>query len=492
MLALLGTGVLLGGCESQADKAVKNEIRSDRAFQAGRYRDALKAMQKAIDADENDSRRWLKMGRVREALGLYSGAASAYQHSLDLQPDNLEALQRLAVLAVRGGKYDDAKRYVDPLLVLDPNNQIGLLTSGAIALSARQFDDVERISGQIIQNDPDRPDGYIMRSRLLDMQGKSVAAAQLLEERAKLDPSNPDLLLQLMSLYRKIGDRDGVRATAIRLMPVFPDDPRYAMEAARAYHAKGDTARADQIIDGLRKRYANSPSLMRAIAEFWRATLPSRVAGERIAAAAANSPTSVRLALARTILSMGETAAAIRLLQPLTASGVAADTIDAHALMARALFAAGRTDAAEAKVGEVLGFDSQNPEARLVRARLRLNQKRYREAATDAEVVVADDDKNSEAALLVAQVYARSGQSLLAASAFGNARRSFPDDTDIARAEIDWLIAQDRTEEAAQRASGFLQAHRGSGAAEQLYADTCRSAGPGACRLQPVSTSRKD
>jgi tetratricopeptide (TPR) repeat protein len=483
-LALISATMLLAGCESKSNRAIKNEIRSDRAFQAGRYREALKAMQKSLDADENDSGRWLKMGRVREALNLYSGAAAAYQHALDLQPDNLEALQRLAVLAIRGGKYEDAKRYVEPLLVLDPNNQIGLLTAGAIALANREFDTVERISAQIIQIDPNRADGYIMRSRLLDMQGRSGQAARLLEERAKLDPGNADLLLQLMGLYRKMGDRDGIRTTAIRLMPLFPDDPRYAMEAARGYYAQGDTERADQIIDDLRTRYANNSGLMRAIAEFWRASLPPRVAATRIAAAAEKAPIPVRIALARTILSMGEPATAIRLLQPVTTTDVSAATIDAHALMARALLAAGRNDAAEAKVGNVLGFDRKNPEGRLVRARLRLAQGRFREAATDAGVVVADDDGNSEAALLVAQVYAREGKALLAASAFGNARRNFPDDTVIAKAEIDWLIGQRRVDEAVQRASGFLLAHRGSVAAEQLYADTCRSAGPGMCRRQ--------
>jgi tetratricopeptide (TPR) repeat protein len=486
----LSAALLIGGCEPKADRALKNEIRSDRAFQAGRYADALKSMKAALDADENNSQRWLKMGRVREALNQYSAAAAAYQHALDLQPDNMEALQRLAVLAVRGAKYEEAKQYVQPLLVLDPSNPIGLLTGGAIALAQRDFDDAARISSQIIQLDPSRPDGYIMRARMLDLQGRTKEATRLLEERAKLDPANPDLLLQLMSLYQKGGDVDGIRATAIRLMPLFPDDPRYAMEAARAYRAQGDGAQADRIIDGLRTRYANSASVMQSIANFWLASVARPEASERIIAAASSAPPGVRSTLARTLLTSGDSAAAVRLLTPLAATPVSAATIESHALMARALLAAGRVDSAEAKVGQVLAFDPQNAEGRLVRARLRLQQGRFREAVTDAELVAADDDNNSEAALLVADIYARQGKTYLAAGAFGNARQRFPDDPQIAQAEIRWLIGQNRGSEAAQRASGFLQAHRNASSAQKLYAETCKVTGGEECRQQ-AGTSRR-
>ncbi|WP_420140246.1 tetratricopeptide repeat protein [Sphingomonas sp.] len=480
-LATMSLALVAVACKPATQRADEYETLSDRAFAGKDYRHAADMMKEAVALDDSTPRRWLKLGRAREASQIYSGAAAAYQQALDLQPDNVEALQNLAVLAVRGGEYDTAQRYIEPLLLLDPDNQAGLLSSGAVALAKRNFAEVDRLATRIVEVAPQRADGYVLRARMHDMQGDSETAVRILEARAKDDPTNSDLLMQLMALYRKLGQRDGIRATAIRLMPLFPDDPRYAMEAARAYQARGDTKRAQEIIARVRTKHGGSPSVMTAIAEFWRNNAPPALAAGEIAKVAEASRPAVRVAMARTILGMGDPAATLRVLEPLTRTPIAPTNIEAHTLSARALLAAGRPDAAQAKVDEVLAFDGSNPEALIVRARLRLNRKLYREAANDAQVVMADDETNSEATLLLAEIRSREGNQVLAANVYGTARQKFPDDVGVARAEIAWLLGQKRGEEAAQRAASFLQAHRNA-SARQLFSETCAQTKAAACR----------
>jgi hypothetical protein len=138
----------------------------------------------------------------------------------------------------------------------------------------------------------------------------------------------------------------------------------------------------------------------------------------------------------------------------------------------------------------VLAFDHANPEALLVRARLNLLAKDYHGAITDAQLVARDDPTNEEAALLIPQIYAAQGNQLLAGSAFGTARQQFPNSSNALKAETDWLISQNRGQEAAQRAASFFGTHQRSGPAMQILHDVCKRTRASACGPQAPSVSR--
>jgi tetratricopeptide (TPR) repeat protein len=479
--ALLAT-VAITGCTPKAEKADGYEALHDRLMTVRAFPAALKSIQKAIEYDPDNAQRWLKLARVRDRLSQPAAAATAYQRALDLQPDNIEALQNLSVLAVRAREYDLARRYIEPLLLLSPNDRTGLLTKGAAAIGQRRFDEASSAAESLIETDPSLSDGYILKARLLDTTGKTREAAKLMAERSQSDPSNKDILTQLLSLYRKLGDRDGVRETAIRLMPLMPDDPRYAMEAARAFKAKGDVTRAGEIVDQLKSRFAKSPGVMVAIADFWRNTLPATAASAQIAEAAKTAPLPVKVALARSLIGMGQAATAVEVLQPVTRGEITARTVEAHALFARALLAAGRPADADMRVAAVLAFDEGQPEALIVSTRRLLDQRRFREAANTVQRVISDDETNEEAALLLADVYVAQGNDLLAGGAFGSARQNFPDSIALLRSEVRWLRQEGRVEEAAQRATSFLTRNRGNVVAKQIRADLCRGSTSPTCQ----------
>jgi len=137
-----------------------------------------------------------------------------------------------------------------------------------------------------------------------------------------------------------------------------------------------------------------------------------------------------------------------------------------------------------------LASDPSNPDGLVLRARLRLLARDYRGAFTDAQLVTNDDDGNEEAALLVAQIHVAQGNQVLAAGAFGDARQKFPQSTTILRAEVEWLLSQNRKEEAAQHAALYFHSHPRNGAAAQLYRDVCAKARATACGQETSSMAR--
>lgn len=471
----------LTSCHSSMEKADAWEGQYDRMMANQAYGAALMAIRKSISYDDTTARRYIKLAELQMQSGMPAGAATSFQAALDLEPDNIEALENLSILAVRGGQFDAAQRYIDPLLALNPDDPAGLLASGAIALSRHQFKQASALSDRIIAALPDRADGYILKARALDGMGQTREAIAMLEKRATVAEDPKDILVQIMTFYRRIGDMQGIRATAIRMMPLFPDDPRYAIEAARAYDAKDEQDKVKEIVDDLLQRFHNNADVLLAIGNFWRDTQPIEVARSQIMRIAEGAPPRVRSALADQLIDMGDPQDALKLLASLAPAEISSHNIDAQTHYARALLATGQAAQARAKVGAVLAFDQDNPEALLIRSRLKLLTRDYRGAFTDAQLVANDDDNNEEAALLVAQIYAAQGNRVLAAGAFGTARQKFPDSVAALQAEVDWLLDQKRTEEAAQRAVSFYRVHQRSGPAKTIMTSVCKKTHAMAC-----------
>lgn len=482
LVAVVTAALLLGACMSNDEKAAAYEAQYDRLMGVKAYPPALKSIQIAVAADDSSARRYIKLAEVQLAMGRPADAAASYQRALDLEPDNIGALQNMSLLAVRGGQFDLARRYIDPLLALSPNDPAGLLAQGAMAMGQRRFKDAIALADQIASALPDRPDGFVLKARALDALGRSRDAVKTIEARAATAGDSKELLAQLMISYRKLGDVKGIRATAIRMMPLVPDEPRYAFEAARAYQAEGKQSQADTIIADLRERFATSADVLIAIGDFWHDTLPRAEAAERIAALAAASPPRQRIALADQLIDYGAPENAIALLDPLAPATVTTRNMDAQTHLARALFQSGRLAAASAKVDSALAQDARNPEALLLRSRLRLRARDFRGAFTDAQVVTNDDETNEEAALLVAEIYAAQGNQMLAAGAYGNARQQFPDSMTSLRAEVNWLLSQNRAAEAGQRVVSFRNTHGRNVEATRFAHDVCRQTNAPACR----------
>jgi len=489
LIAASGFALMLGACTSNQEKADGYEAQFDKLIAVQAYPAALVSIQKAISYDDTTARRYMKMAELQMMMGRPAAAANSFQSALDLEPGNVEALQNLAILTVRGGQFDVAQRHIDTLFALSPNDPAGLLASGAIALNQHRFADALGFADRTITAMPDRGDGYVLKARALDGLGRNREAVDLLEKRAAAAPDAKDVLLQLMSFYRRDGNLRGIRATAIRLMPLLPNDPRYALESARAYWAEGKQDKVREITDDLLQRYQNNADVLVAIGNFWRETLPAAEARARVSRLAEDSRPRIRSVLADQLIDMGDPKDALRLLASLAPPQITSANIDSQTHYARALLAAGQTAQAQAKVNAVLAFDHSNPTGLLLSARLKLLAKDYRGAFTDAQLVANDDDSNEEAALLVAQIYAAQGNQLLAAGAFGNAGQRFPDSTDILKAETDWLMSQNRGAEAAERATSFFLTHRRNGPAAKIYHDVCSRTRAPACGKQTLSVA---
>lgn len=476
--------LVLAACHSAVDQSNAYEALYDREMSVKAYPAAVKSIAEAVKLDDNEPRRWLKLAKVQDLVNNSSAAAISYQRALDLEPTNIEALENLAVLSVRAGQFGLAKEYIDPLLLLQPNDLAGLLASGAVAMNERRFADAEKTANSIITQAPALAEGYILRARIIELSGRPRDAIALLEERQQADPANNDVPRELMGMYRRQGDRAGIRRMSIILNTKFPDDTKYALEAARAYHGAGRDEEARALIMQLSQNHTRSLSVMTAVAGLWRDIESKPAAVDQIAGLAAKTPPHVRAALADMLTAMGGPARAAAVLAFIAPQPVSVGNVDIQASYARALYALGRTGDLQSKVDALLAFDEVNPGGLLLRARIELARGDFMKAATDAAVVASDDSSNEEAALLLATIYAGQGNDVLAAKAFGEARDNFPNSAGILDVQTKWLLSRKRIKEATDTAAAFAHAHSRIFDGWRIYRDICTATGNAACAAE--------
>ncbi|WP_174274257.1 tetratricopeptide repeat protein [Sphingomonas bacterium] len=486
-LAAVLAALALASCGQNIPKADAYEAQADGMMTAQAYPVAVDMLQKSVKYDSNEPRRWVKLGRAQRALNMPALAAMSFQHALDLDPANIESLQNLSILEVRAGRYDDAKSYVDPLMSLSPDDVAGLLALGAIALYQKRLPEGLGYAERLIKIAPSSLGGYSLKAHVLDAMGRPAAAAKVLAQQALFNPDDKDLALQLLTLYQRAGDVEGVRTTAINLARLVPDDPRYQMEAARAFFARGDRAKADGIIAAIVRRYLYHPDIMLAVAQYWQATMPADAAIARITALAQGANGRTKAGLCDLLVRLGKVQAVLAMLKPIAADEVSAGNADVLASYAGALFVTGKLDQAKKIVDDVLTFDGQVDTALIVRARIALMRKQYAAALTDAQLAATDNIQNAQAAILVPQIYAAWGNRLLAGRTWGDAQAHLPDDVLVLGERVKWLLATKQADIAKGLTADFSRGHARNPQAWLLYQQACVAAKDDDCAARAAA-----
>lgn len=85
------------------------------------YDSAVAVMQRAVEADPENSRAWYLLGFIQEGRNRPGEAEAAYRRALALYPEFPEVTLRLAALFARYGRVDDARSVLRPLLARNPN-----------------------------------------------------------------------------------------------------------------------------------------------------------------------------------------------------------------------------------------------------------------------------------------------------------------------------------------------------------------------------------
>ncbi len=207
--------------------------------------------------------------------GLVAESERAFREAMALYPLSPEANFRLAELYMRNMRYEKARNLIQAFREMDPANERvddflaqidGIeqvhnrvmelerqLREGTIrAQDALALADLYRQRGQIdrfralagnIANNPEAPSFVLLPlARLYAQAGMRQQATAMVEQAVTRMPEDapPESLLEVVRVYRELGDGDQLRATLSRYLEVRPRDWRAWLDLASAHAQAND------------------------------------------------------------------------------------------------------------------------------------------------------------------------------------------------------------------------------------------------------------
>lgn len=214
---------------------------------------AVLAAQSAVVAEPRSSDKWLALGMVCEANGLFSDARHAYQQATTLDDRNARAWYRLAVVRARGGQSQDAFAAIDRAIGLDGSYAPAHWRRGLWLLDAAKDDEARAAFDKATKVDPSNPGGWVGLARVALHKREDAKAVDVLEGYLSQHPGDRYALRLLGTAYQRLGrteEADYALAVGSSGEPVWPDPWSDQLAEFRVGFAQALKSATSQVLNG--------------------------------------------------------------------------------------------------------------------------------------------------------------------------------------------------------------------------------------------------
>jgi tetratricopeptide (TPR) repeat protein len=177
----------------------------------GRTREAEQSFALAIERGPNDAQAWLGRGLSRIAQGDLEGGALDVQHARELAPAEPGPLLALADIDAWHNQLDSAVERYRAALTLAAHDAVAWLKLGNALTRKREFSDARAAFEHAISEKPELAAAHNGLGAALMGLGDSANAEKAFATAATLDERDPNPLLNLALLHKRMGDRRAAR-----------------------------------------------------------------------------------------------------------------------------------------------------------------------------------------------------------------------------------------------------------------------------------------
>ena len=348
----------------------------------------------------------------------YPEAIIEYRNAIQQDPQYGEARLKLAEAYTYTRDARNALFEYTRAAALLPKDNEAQLKAGALLLLAQKFEDAKARADQVLANDPKHIDAQILKANALaglkDMDG----AIKEMEEAIQLDPDESRAYGVLGALQMARGNREEARAGFEKAVALDPKSVNARLALANYLWATNQPAAAEKSLQDAITLEPNDVRANRALAAFYLASGRAAEAEKPLKTVVEADKTGVasRLALADYYILHKREQEARPLLTALVQDkqGFA----EAQRRLAALDFAGGQRESGHRLIDEVLGRESKNPEALLLKGRFLLADKKTDEALTKIQAAIDADPKFAAGHYLLGTVYASRQQNDQAIDAF--------------------------------------------------------------------------
>jgi tetratricopeptide (TPR) repeat protein len=395
ILFLILTFLVWTGCGDPQARKERHLERGKEYLEAAKLKEAVIEFKNVLQIAPRDVQ-----GHYHLALAyLRQGGTVNFQAGLkelrlavEADPSFLDARIRMAGLYNLAREYDKARTEAEAVLAGQPDHfeALILLSESLDGLGKRS----EAIATALtaVERHPKRTEPYLVLAALYERDKNGALAEKTYRNALEQIPASVETRLRLAEFYRRAGRTKESEAAYLDAIAARPKDTAPYLSLANLYRSVGDDSKAEEQLIRATEQGGESEEPWVFLGDFYRSRGKTEKAIEAYEKALAQKPDSV-MALGR---------------------------------MADFALDRGETDTAEGWIGKILSAHPKDLGGRVLKGRVLIAQKRFKEAAVELLNVVRDEPGLAEAHYRLGLAYLGTGEDQAAKTALTEALRLSP------------------------------------------------------------------
>ena len=200
----------------------------------------------------------------------YSSALDLYRHCLDINPEAPEALYNIGLLYLYMRSDSIGTSYIRQACERDTNNPYYLETLAALYLNKRDAESAIPVLEKMASLQSRRSDILSQLASLYSTVGDNDKAIGALNRIELLEGVSPQVTVEKFRLYKEKGQLDSAFVQLQALCEESPHDMNLRVIVGNQYMQAGDTVKALEIYDEVRRQEPSNTGLQLAMLDYYR------------------------------------------------------------------------------------------------------------------------------------------------------------------------------------------------------------------------------
>ncbi len=422
--ALLATSLSLAACSSPEEKAQAHLESGQELLTSNDYVKAGLEFRNAVRYNDKLAAAWIGLSKVEEQAKNWAGLNSALTKVLELDPNHFESLVRMAKLQLVAGNVEKALELINKANGIKPDDSDVLAARAAALLRLNDREGARRDGERALALNKENTDAYAVLATERIAEDDLNNALLFIDRGLAADEKNLALLLLKVRIFEQRKDDTKLEEVLRTLLSYYPDQVAFRRALITMMVSRNRLDDAETEMRALAATDTANAELALELVRFVGRTKGAAAARTELERLVQEFPQTIdyRLALAQLDYGQDRKDEAKAALNAIIDKGEPQDSVTrARIVLARILLNEKDTPAASKVVADVLTSDEKNADALALRASMRLDANEVDNAITDLRDALSQQPRSVPLMRLLGKALERQGAVDLAEERYGQA-----------------------------------------------------------------------